>query len=48
MVDAPDGYTFVGWFLTPSPKLEIDGKFTDFTPVFKTLTLYAYFEENNE
>lgn len=48
MVDAPDGYTFVGWFLTQSPKLEIDGKFTDLTPVYKELKLYAYFEPLSE
>lgn len=47
-VDAPDGYTFVGWFLTSSPKLEIDGKFTDLTPVYKALKLYAYFEPDSE
>ena len=47
-VDAPDGYTFVGWFLTSSPKLEIDGKFTDLTPVYKELKLYAYFEPISE
>lgn len=48
LVDAPDGYTFVGWFLTSSPKLEIDGKFTDLTPVYKELKLYAYFEPISE
>ncbi len=41
-----NGYTFVGWYttrvITPT-----SGKFTDLTPVFGDLTLYAIWEANN-
>lgn len=40
------GYTFVGWFTTKTPTV-VNGAFTDLTPVFADLTLYACWEENN-
>lgn len=42
-----DGYTFVGWYREPGDLSPTDGKFTDLTPVFGNLYLYAHWEANS-
>ena len=37
-----DGYIFGGWYTSDEPNLYISSTFTDLTPVFSNLTLYAY------
>lgn len=36
------GYTFGGWYTSKTPNLYTMGTFTDVTPVFSDITLYAY------
>lgn len=43
-VDAPDGYDFIGWSTSENPN-ESNGYFTDLTPVYGNITLYAVFQE---
>lgn len=43
-VDAPDGYDFIGWSTSENPN-ESNGFFTDLTPVYGNITLYAVFQE---
>lgn len=41
-----DGYTFVGWYTQPVITATA-GQFTDITPVFDSMTLYAIWEKNS-
>lgn len=43
-VDAFDGYDFIGWSTSENPN-ETNGYFTDLTPVYGNITLYAVFQE---
>lgn len=43
-VDAPDGYDFIGWSTSENPN-ETNGFFTDLTPVYGNIKLYAVFQE---
>lgn len=42
-VPSCDGYTFMGWFLEKQPTVNC-AQFTDLTPIFSELTLYAKWE----
>ncbi|MBO5481398.1 MAG: InlB B-repeat-containing protein [Clostridia bacterium] len=44
------GYTFVGWYTVENPDLLTvnHGRFTDLTPIFGDMTLYAHWEKNAE
>lgn len=46
-VDAPDGFEFIGWSTKENPTAT-DGYFTNLTPVFGYMELYAVFEEVNK
>lgn len=47
-VDAPDGYEFKGWILSDMPEVDYYGIFGIYTPVYKDITLKAYFVPINE
>jgi len=42
-----DGYTFNGWYLTDTPSVS-SGRFTDLTPVYQDMTLYANWIKNED
>lgn len=42
-----EGYTFLGWYTSVNQKNPTVGKFTDLTPVYSDMTLYAWWEASN-